>query len=169
VSVDKEEWPPPDILAFETYLRVRFHELDALGHVNNANYLNYVEQAAIDHAAFLGLGMNEMRELGGVFVARRHEIDYLRSAVAGETLRIITWLGVPHGASVDRSYLVLQEPQLRGVLSQDRIIRGEDVPRTLPLVARARTAWVFVDSAGRPRRIPPQVMDRFAAAHRHLA
>src|SRR5918995_4585823 len=102
--------PDPEHPAFETYFRVRFHEVDSLGHVNNAAYLNYVEQAAIDHATFLGLDLQRLQRLGGVFVARRHEIEYLKPTFAGDVLRVVTWLGEPRGARVDRRYLVYREP-----------------------------------------------------------
>ena len=39
-------------------LRVRHHEMDAFGHVNNAVYLNYVEEAAVDHARENGLDLS---------------------------------------------------------------------------------------------------------------
>lgn len=39
---------------FVTQLRVRHHEMDALGHVNNAVYQHYLEQAAVEHAESLG-------------------------------------------------------------------------------------------------------------------
>src|SRR5688500_14715609 len=102
--------PDPELPAFEAYFRVRFHEVDALGHVNNAVYFNYLEQAAIDHATFLGLDLQRLQALGGVFVARRHEIVFFKPTFAGDTLRVITWLGEPRGARVDRQYLVIREP-----------------------------------------------------------
>ncbi|MBW4664206.1 MAG: acyl-CoA thioesterase [Chroococcus sp. CMT-3BRIN-NPC107] len=40
---------------FTTQLRVRHYEMDALGHVNNAVYQSYLEQAAIEHSEYLGL------------------------------------------------------------------------------------------------------------------
>ena len=69
--------PDAGVPAFESFFRVRFHEVDALGHVNNAAYLNYLEQAAIDHATFLGLDLQRLQGLGGVLVARRHEIVFV--------------------------------------------------------------------------------------------
>jgi YbgC/YbaW family acyl-CoA thioester hydrolase len=102
--------PDPEQPAFETFFRVRFHEVDSLGHVNNAAYLNYVEQAAIDHATFLGLDLQRLQRLGGVFVARRHEIEFLKPTFAGDVLRVVTWLDEPRGARVDRRYLVFREP-----------------------------------------------------------
>ena len=158
------EWPPPTARVFETWISVRFHELDALGHVNNATYLNYIEQAAIDHAASVGLGMEEMRQLGGVFVARRHEIEYLRPAVGGDMLRIVTWLATPRGARVERSYLILHDGRGRAALGDERIVSGGEVPVSLPLIARARTEWVFVDNEGHPRRVPATISALFSAA-----
>src|SRR5215218_11320011 len=91
MSVDPGAIPDPEASAFEVYIRVRFHEVDSLGHVNNATYLNYLEQAAIDHAAAAGFSEDALREVGGVFVARRHEIDYLQPAKANDLLRVVTW------------------------------------------------------------------------------
>ena len=57
-------------------VRVRHYEMDALGHVNNAIYLNYVEEAAVEHARRLGYDEARWRTLGGTWVVRRHEIEY---------------------------------------------------------------------------------------------
>jgi YbgC/YbaW family acyl-CoA thioester hydrolase len=77
---------------FLAHVRVRFHDIDALGHVNNAAYLTYLEQAAIDHAALAGFDMARMRELGGLFIARRHELDFLKPAYERDLLQIETWI-----------------------------------------------------------------------------
>src|SRR3712207_7954185 len=82
MSRDPGAFPDPQFHAFEAFFRVRFHEVDALGHLNNAAYLNYLEQAAIDHATYLGLDLPRLQELGGVFVARRHEIVFVRPTFA---------------------------------------------------------------------------------------
>src|SRR5215207_2075314 len=71
-------------------LRVRHHEMDALGHVNNAVYLHYVEEAAIEHARARGYDEARWRELGGTWVVRRHEIEYRAPAVAGDELFVTT-------------------------------------------------------------------------------
>jgi len=55
---------------FLTHLRVRHYEMDALGHVNNAVYQNYLEQAAIEHSESLGFTLERYWELGGLFVLR---------------------------------------------------------------------------------------------------
>ena len=97
-----------------------------------------------------------------MFVARRHEIDFLRPAFAGDLLRVITWLGSPRGATIERRYLVARDAD------QDRLVplRGRrlkpdnEIPEAL-LVARAKTDWVFAALDGRPRRIPQELSALF--------
>jgi acyl-CoA thioester hydrolase len=162
VTSDADLLPKVGRSAFETFVRVRFHEVDALGHVNNAAYLNYIEQAAIDHAAFLGLGMEALRRLGGTFVARRHEIDFLRPAYAGDVLRIITWLGEARGARIERSYLVTRDPDYGpDTFCPGRSVSRVEAPPPETLIARAKTEWVFVGMEGQPRRLPGELLTLF--------
>ena len=156
--------PDPGVPAFESFFRVRFHEADALGHMNNAAYLNYLEQAAIDHASFLGLDMQRLQRLGGIFVARRHEIVFVRPSFAGNLLRVITWLGEPRGARVDRHYVVVREPStVTELVAAGRPVMKLIVPPRDALVARATTEWVFANDQGQPRRIPDEVGRLFRA------
>ena len=157
--------PVPDLDAqlFETSFRVRFHEVDTLGHLNNASYLNYLEQAAIDHAAFLGLTLDRLRNLGGVFVARRHDIVFLKPSFAGDLLRVITWLEEPRGARIARHYAVLRESTgARAIPVAGRLTRGSQVPEDGEIVVRATTEWVFAGVSGHPRRIPQEVVALFS-------
>ncbi|MGB3204291.1 MAG: hypothetical protein WBB28_04820 [Crinalium sp.] len=43
---------------FITQIKVRHYELDTLGHVNNAVYQNYLEQAAIEHMEYLEFSLD---------------------------------------------------------------------------------------------------------------
>lgn len=159
---DPETLPGPDTPVFETFVRVRFHEVDALGHVNNAAYLNYLEQAAIDHATSLGLDWDRLRSLGGVFIARHHDITFLKPAFAGDVLRIVTWLGEPRGARVERGYRVFHEPMPTSeVVFLGRSTVADQIPPAGDLVAKATTEWVFVGERARPRRIPAEVITMF--------
>ncbi len=155
---------PPDANTplFETYFRVRFHEVDALGHVNNASYLNYLEQAAIDHAKTAGLDLARLKSLGGVFVARRHEIVFLRPTFADDLLRVVTWLGAPHGARIERRSLIIREANDPSVVSRvGQLVRaGEALDQRDPIV-RAVTEWAFVNNRGEPRRIPEAAIAHF--------
>lgn len=57
-----------------TRIPLRWGDLDALGHVNNVEYLRYLEEARVRFLADLGV-IESPGELG--VLAARHEIDYL--------------------------------------------------------------------------------------------
>ena len=85
------DMPPPD--AYRVSRRVYYADLDEYQHVNNAVYLSYLEQATIEATASAGFDLPQLRELGGAFMVRQHEIEYLRPAQYGDTLDIATWIG----------------------------------------------------------------------------
>jgi acyl-CoA thioester hydrolase len=121
-------------------LRVRQYEIDVLGHVNNAVYLNYLEQVAVEHAERLGFSHARLLEVGGLFVVRRFEIDYLGAAVAGDELDVTTWVESISGARAIRSYDIRK------------------VGAAKPLVT-ARAVWAWIDARTfRPRPIPPEMI-----------
>lgn len=164
MSGEREPLPAPGTWAFETFVRARFHETDALGHVNNAAYLNYLEQAAIDHATYVGLDMSRLRALGGIFVARRHDITFLRPAYAGDTLRILTWLDPPKGARIVRNYRILREITPSDDLPRvGRFFEESGAESAGEIVVRATTEWVFASEQGVPRRIPAEIGNLFGS------
>ena len=84
---------------FTHRIEVRFRDCDPMGHVNNAVYLTYLEQARFAHWRALGGGDGEAQALvggsrasapdgvPGVILARV-EIDYRKPATYGETLDV---------------------------------------------------------------------------------
>lgn len=142
---------------FAAYFTVRHYEMDALGHVNNAVYLHYLEQAAIEHSAALGFTIERLAALGGVFIARRHEIDYLRPATAGDTLQVVTWAAEMKGAQAVRDYEIHHYDRATGGVPADGFLSPRTAPAGAPLV-RARTYWVD-PARGRPRRLPAGLAD----------
>jgi acyl-CoA thioester hydrolase len=70
-------------------LEVRFRDCDPLGHVNNAVYLTYFEQARFNHWRSLwNFGSIDLPpDVPGVILARM-ECDYKRPARYGDTLEI---------------------------------------------------------------------------------
>ncbi|MCD8490365.1 MAG: acyl-CoA thioesterase [Desertifilum sp.] len=130
---------------FTTQLRVRHYEMDALGHVNNAVYQHYLEQAAIEHSEHLGFTVARYQQLGGVFVLRKVEIEYLRPANASDILEITTWLEKMKGPRAVRRYEI-------------RRLDAEDI------LVMAEALWVWVDTtAMRPRAIPKEMIEAFDA------
>lgn len=118
--------------------RVRTYECDALGHVNNAVYQQYLQEAAIDAATAAGYPPEWFRERGLAWVVRQMSLEYLRPAVAGDELNVLTWLSSSSKVRARREY---------------EIRRASDDA----LIARASASWVYFDLAnGRPRAIPPE-------------
>jgi acyl-CoA thioester hydrolase len=119
-------------------------DIDALGHVSNVAYLRWVQEAAQSHSTAVGLGYEAYRVLGVVFVVRRHEIDYLRPALPGDEIELVTWIESWSAASSVRRTRVV------------RVADGVDL-------ARAATTWALVSlDHGKPCRIPPELRAAFA-------
>jgi acyl-CoA thioester hydrolase len=70
---------------------IRFADIDAMGHVNNAVYLSYFEQARM-HFFRQMIGQWDWRK-HGILVAR-NEIDYKRSIVLRDVVKI--YVGCKH-------------------------------------------------------------------------
>lgn len=154
--------------AFLAHVRVRFHDCDPLGHVNNAVYLGYLEQAAIDHAAAAGWPASRLRaEFGAVFVARRHEIEFPLSAFENDVLEILTWPESLSGARAIRAYQIRHIDAIPGSPPPDRLVDPAHVPPAPKgeIVVTALTAWAFADvSRGRPVRIPRTLIEEFVVS-----
>ena len=120
----------------ECSVRVRTYECDSYGHVNNANYLNYLEFARHELLKDAGFDYQKAVDAGyGVFIARI-EIDYKRPALTDDHLTIRTW--------------PLKKGAVKGILAQE-IHRGAD------LLAEAKVTWAFVNTkTGMPVRIPAE-------------
>ncbi|GHU96662.1 thioesterase [Spirochaetia bacterium] len=116
-------------------LVVRTYECDSYGHVNNANYLNYLEFARYEFLRDIGFDYPAAVKAGyGVYVARV-EIDYKKSAVTDDTLVIRSW--------------PIKKGAVSGIIAQE-ILRGDD------LIVDARVTWAFVNSQGVPTKIPAE-------------
>lgn len=112
-----ESAPPPD--AARASRRVALDDLDALRHVNNATYLQYVEQAADEAHAAAGWPLDAQLAAGGRLRAVAHDLEYLDAAVYGDALTILGWPCAVGADTVDRYTIVLrggaERPLLRAV------------------------------------------------------
>lgn len=117
--------------------------IDVQGHVSNLAYVGWMQDVAIEHSAAVGWPMERYLELGAGWVVRSHFIEYLRPAFADEGLSVHTWVPRFDQRSTPRRYLFVRD--------EDRVV-----------LARAETAWVFVDLAtGRRRAIPAELLEAF--------
>ena len=114
--------------------------IDELGHVNNAVWVRWIQDVAIAH--WRAAAGSEYVD-AYIWVVIRHEIDYLRPLLEGETVTGRTWVGeAPKGARFDRHV---------------EFVGDDGKPRV-----RARTTWAIIDRAsGRPIRVPKEVAEPF--------
>jgi acyl-CoA thioester hydrolase len=129
---------------FRMPIEVAKTDIDGLGHVNNVVYLKWMIQSAIAHSEALGFDFEAFKKHGGVFVVRRHEIDYLRSAIMGDQLVMYTWSEPMESSRALRVYHLIRESDQKKMLE-------------------AKTFWAFVDTTtGRPKEIPAALRAAYA-------
>jgi len=117
-------------------IQVRFRDLDALGHVNNAVYLTYLEVARAAYFSRL-----EPDWVGkGHFILARAEVDFLRPILLQDPVEVGVQVVRLGRSSFDMEYLVLAA--------------GEEA-------ARGKTVQVWLEG-GRPAPLPQEVRARIA-------
>lgn len=129
-------------MPFSHTVTARPEHIDILGHVNNAVWVQWIQDLAIAHweAAAAPEHVDAY-----IWVVTRHEIDYLRPALEGDVVTGTTWIEEPpRGARFDR-YMEFT---------------GADGKPCI----RAKTTWAMLDSASRrPVRVTPEIAAPFLA------
>ena len=120
--------------AFEMTLTAGPEHIDELGHVNNAVWVQWIQQVAVTHWDAVA---DAQHKDAYYWIVVRHEIDYLRAAVLGDRVLVGTWI-----ADTDGKLRVQRRFQVR------RATDGETL-------ARARTHYVCINlDSGRAARMP---------------
>lgn len=128
---------------FAITIEVQPQDIDVQGHVNNIVYLRWVQDAAVAHWSTIA-PQYEQEKL--IWVVRRHEIDYKKPAINGDTIMVQTWIGSASRLAFDR---------------HTEIIRTSD-GRTLAL---ARTVWCPIDrKSGKPTDVSPEIRSLFSVS-----
>ena len=127
---------------FEKVITATPDDIDELGHVNNAVWVRWIQDMATAH--WYAVAPAEYVD-AYIWVVVRHEIDYLRAVLPGETVIGLTWVQEPpRGARFDRHM------EFSGADGKVRV--------------KAKTTWAIIDKAtGRPLRVPPEVAAPFLA------
>ena len=130
------------IPVFEMSLTAGPEHIDELGHVNNAVWVQWIQQVAVAH--WEAVAREDLKQAYH-WVVVRHEIDYLRAAHVGDLITARTFVGdEPQGARSDRFVE----------------FTGADGK----VCVRARTQWAIIDKAlGRPIRVPREVIAPFVS------
>jgi acyl-CoA thioester hydrolase len=124
---------------FQLTHTVQTHHLDDMNHVNNVVYIQWVQDVAKAH--WLQVGGDLLNKY--VWVALRHEIDYLFPAVLHDQVELLTWVGKAEGARFERFIVVRHASSLREF-------------------AKAKTVWCMLDATShKPRRITDEIQNVF--------
>jgi acyl-CoA thioester hydrolase len=133
----------PPANAFTHRFAVPDSDIDELGHAGNVSWVRWVNEAATAHSLSVGLGLAAYRELGLLWVVRRHDIEYLAPAFAGELIETFTWVESIRGATCIR---------------RTAFRRQSDGA----WLAQAATTWVLLAlPGGRPTRVPDHLLERY--------
>lgn len=125
---------------FTTRITAAPQDIDVLGHVNNAVWVQWIQDVAVAH--WDAVAPPAHRD-AYIWVVTRHEIDYRGNVGAGEAVTAETWVEAPpRGARFDRHMRFTGD---------DGKVRVE-----------ARTTWALLDRAsGRLCRVPADVAAPF--------
>ena len=115
-------------------------DIDALGHVNNAVWVRWIQDMATSHWQAVA---RPEHIAAYHWVVTRHEIDYRGNIAAGESVTARTWIeSEPKGAQFDR--------------------RVDFVDAKGKVIVRANTTWAMIDTiTGRLVRVRPEVSAPF--------
>ena len=112
--------------------------VDENGHVNNVEYVRWMQEAATQHAEAAGC-LQATKAAGASWIVRSHQIEYLRPLFAGDEVCILTWVANFRKVRSLRKY---------------KFIRSVDDA----VLAQGATDWVLIDTQSkRPRPISEEV------------
>jgi acyl-CoA thioester hydrolase len=136
--------PDPPSGVFQVNRQVTFQDIDSAQHLNNANYLNYVEECGMQVVAAYGWPIQRMLAEGLAILIRRHQIQYLQPAFLDDELVISTWVSDVRRSTAVRHYTIHRA-------------------RDNAILTRVHSLGVWVDlESQRPVRIPEQMLADFA-------
>lgn len=112
---------------FEMKVAVMPEHIDVLNHVNNVQYLYWVQEIAKAHWNKLTVNLSDVE---GVWVVRNHFIEYKRPAFLGDELRLQT-----------------QVKNIRGPLSERQVWILNT--KTEELLVQCTTTWCYMELESR--------------------
>ena len=130
------------VIVFEHDITATAADIDELGHVNNAVWVRWIQDVATAH---WNSAAEPSHQDTYIWVVTRHEIDYLRAVLEGETVTARTWI----------------DPVSKGARSTRHM---EFVGDDGKLRVKAATSWAIIDmESNRPVRIPKDVLAPFVS------
>lgn len=121
---------------FTTDVQVRFRDVDAFGHVNNAVYVTYLEQARVDYLeTVLGVGIDELDS-----VLASLEIDYRRPVTDADSVEVAIEVPELGRSSIPMEYEIRTDDDLVAVAESVQVAYDFETRSSKPLPEEWREA-----------------------------
>lgn len=142
-----DTWPRlslnPGDYCFTHSLRVRFAETDAMGIVHHSRYLPYLEEARVEYLRSVGHPYTENRQNGFDFAVLESHLRYRAPLRFDDVVTVHLQPVEFTGATFTLDYLLTSQQQ----------------SPQLAVCTVARTVHAYVDSTGRPHRLPSWIKE----------
>lgn len=137
---------PDDLFRFSTPLTIRFRDLDAFGHVNNAVYFTYMEMTRVEYFKHLGLLTNEFPS--PFFIIAEANCQFKVPILMSMALCMRARVNRLGNSSFDMVYEFVDEAtgQLLALGRTVQVMFDYAVRRTVPLPDRWRQAMMAYEA-----------------------
>jgi acyl-CoA thioester hydrolase len=116
-----------------TKVHVRWDDLDAFGHINNAKYLTYVQEARVDFTWLSRERAGKSPLLADMVVARA-EIDYIEPIYdGGMDAECQIWITRIGNASFEMEYEIIHKGVIRARVKTTQVAVSVETKRSRPL------------------------------------
>ena len=120
---------------YEAEIDVRFRDIDAMGHVNNAVYSTYMEQARIGYIE--DVAGADLREYG-VVIADLH-VDFERPIEYGESVTVRVRAGELGTSSIPVEHVVLADGEVAARAEAMLVTYDQEAGEAVPIPEEWRT------------------------------
>lgn len=120
-------------------------EIDDYQHVNNAEYVRWLDRCAWAHSAALGISVDDCKRMDRGMAVLRSQLEYLAPAFLDDAVTVATWITQSDGKlRCSRRFQIV-------------------AAKTGKTLVRATVDYVcLMLSTGRPVRMPPDFIERYS-------
>jgi acyl-CoA thioester hydrolase len=120
-------------MRYTAKVHVRWDDLDAFGHINNAKYLTYVQEARSDFTWFSRQKAGKKPLLADMVVARA-EVDYIEPIYeGGMDVECQIWITRIGNSSFEMEYEIIYKGVIRSRVKTTQVAVSVETKRSRPL------------------------------------
>ncbi|MFC4891817.1 acyl-CoA thioesterase [Pseudofrancisella aestuarii] len=116
--------------------------IDPNKHINNIIYLQWMQDAAVEHVKHNGT-FDLIQSLGLTWFAKTHHIEYMSQGFLDDEIIVVTWVENLTKISTLRKYSIYRKSDKK-------------------LLCKGETLWIMINiEKSRPTKIPQNIIDVF--------